>query len=238
MISMKRPDTINYIKLMNWIWETIPFIEGCKAFHLVLFIAIVDSINRNKWQKTKLPYEYLINKCKINKRTYLKARQWLIDHELVEMNSGLKGYQMAEFALGREVYKCTSSCTTDGATDRQNVNGNEVHKCTSPCTHSKTVNKSIKTLNIVFEEFWGLYDKKVGKEKSAQLWQRLTDEERQQAIDHIPKYVLATPEVKYRKDPTTYLRNKSFNDQIINHGRTSEKKLPERTDAEFAESSF
>src|SRR5688572_17610469 len=37
----------NYIRLINWAWEELPFIDGCKASHLVLFLAIVDSINRN-----------------------------------------------------------------------------------------------------------------------------------------------------------------------------------------------
>ena len=32
---------------------------------------------------------------------------------------------------------------------------------------------------------------------------------------HVPKYVLSTPDKKYRKAPTTYLNNKSFNDEII-----------------------
>lgn len=73
-----------------------------------------------------------------------------------------------------------------------------------------------KEINIEFEIFWDLYDKKVGdKEKLKKKWGGLKDNDRSKAIDHIPKYIEAQPEKKYRKDPATYLNNKSFNDEII-----------------------
>lgn len=73
-----------------------------------------------------------------------------------------------------------------------------------------------KEISIDFEVFWSLYDKKVGaKEKLTKKWESLTDHERASAIDHIQKYRLAQPDKKYRKDPSTYLNNKSWNDEII-----------------------
>ena len=71
-------------------------------------------------------------------------------------------------------------------------------------------------LNISFNDFWILYDKKIGSaEKLKKVWLSLTNEERQLAMDHIPKYKLSQPDKQYRKDPATYLNNKSFNDEII-----------------------
>lgn len=71
--------------------------------------------------------------------------------------------------------------------------------------------------NINFSVFWDLYDKKVGeKEKLEKKWLSLTDTEREKAIQQIPKYKLSQPEKKFRKNPETYLNNKSFNDEIIN----------------------
>ena len=37
----------------------------------------------------------------------------------------------------------------------------------------------------------------------------------EQIFIHLPDYVNSTPDKKFRKDPTTYLNNKSFNDEII-----------------------
>lgn len=76
-------------------------------------------------------------------------------------------------------------------------------------------------INIEFDTFWNLYDKKVGpKDKLQKKWAALTNAERQAAIDHIPKYKQAQPDKQFRKDPSTYLNNKSFNDEIISSNGT------------------
>lgn len=85
-----------------------------------------------------------------------------------------------------------------------------------------------KDINISFLEFWNLYDKKVGeKNKLQKKWQNLKDDERVKAMQHIPKYKLSQPEKKYRKDPSTYLNNKSFNDEIIGSNVTQAKEVPD-----------
>lgn len=76
--------------------------------------------------------------------------------------------------------------------------------------------KSVIEINIPFDVFWEHYDKKVGdKKKLIPKWERLKDEERALAMEHIAAYKLAQPDKAYRKDPSTYLNNKSFNDEII-----------------------
>lgn len=73
-----------------------------------------------------------------------------------------------------------------------------------------------KEINILFDDFWNLYDKKVGeKVKLSKKWEKLTDEERTLAMNHLPVYKLAEPNKKFRKNPETYLNNKSWNDEII-----------------------
>lgn len=73
-----------------------------------------------------------------------------------------------------------------------------------------------KEVNIPFIIFWDLYDKKVGdKEKVESKWKSLSNKDRQSIIDYIPKYKESQPDKKYRKNPTTFLNNKSWNDEII-----------------------
>lgn len=82
----------------------------------------------------------------------------------------------------------------------------------------KRKEKEIKNININidFDIFWDLYDKKVGdKVKLKKKWDSLTDKERETAITHIPLYKKSKPDKQFRKDPQTYLNNKSFNDEII-----------------------
>jgi hypothetical protein len=72
------------------------------------------------------------------------------------------------------------------------------------------------TPNIAFSVFWDLYEKKVGeKDKLTKKWNSLTDQERQQAIEYIPKYKECQPDKLYRKDPQTFINNKSWNDELI-----------------------
>jgi len=76
--------------------------------------------------------------------------------------------------------------------------------------------KEIKEINISFDIFWDLYDKKVGdKEKLKKKWASLQDKDRSQIIDYIPKYKMIQPEKKFRKDPQTFFNNSSWNDELI-----------------------
>jgi len=71
-------------------------------------------------------------------------------------------------------------------------------------------------LNIPFNDFWLLYDKKVGERKKLEKkWISLTNQDRIDIINHIPLYKSAQPEKKFRKDPQTFLNNKSWLDEII-----------------------
>lgn len=69
--------------------------------------------------------------------------------------------------------------------------------------------------NDRFEEFWNAYDKKVARELSMREWAKLSDKDRDAAIAYIPAYKAAQPDKQYRKNPSTYLHQHSWNDEII-----------------------
>lgn len=66
-----------------------------------------------------------------------------------------------------------------------------------------------------FDDFWNLYDKKVGREKSEKKWGNLSQSEKEKIMEYLPGYIASTPDVQYRKNPETFLNNKSWNDEII-----------------------
>lgn len=73
-----------------------------------------------------------------------------------------------------------------------------------------------ETINIPFSDFWNAYDKKAGnKEKLSRRWDKLSDADRQAIMNYIPLYIRAQPDKKFRKNPETFLNNKSWNDEII-----------------------
>ena len=91
---------------------------------------------------------------------------------------------------------------------------------------NENVNRNINKVKIVdtqFEEFWDLYDYKKSRDKAEKAWKTLNKEEKVLALLHAPVYAQSTPDKQFRKHPTTYLNNKSFNDEIIE--RTISTKL-------------
>lgn len=82
-----------------------------------------------------------------------------------------------------------------------NVNGKEEEK---------------REINFEFDVFWNLYDKKVGdKDKILKKWLALSNTDRETIVKYIPGYIKSKPDKQYRKDPSTFLNNKSWNDEII-----------------------
>lgn len=72
-----------------------------------------------------------------------------------------------------------------------------------------------KEINIAFDVFWEAYDKKEDRVKCEKKWKALTNDEREACINAVPVYVQSTPDKKFRKNPATYLNNKSWNNEII-----------------------
>lgn len=67
-----------------------------------------------------------------------------------------------------------------------------------------------------FEEFWVLYDKKVGsKPKLLKKWAKLKETDKKAIFEYIPKYKLSQPDKQYRLNPETFLNNQSWNNELI-----------------------
>lgn len=78
--------------------------------------------------------------------------------------------------------------------------------------------KRVDKNTISFETFWNLYDKKIGLPKSRAKWEKLSLKDQQAIIDYIPKYKIAQPDKKFRKNPETFFNNRSWEDELIEEG--------------------
>ena len=73
-----------------------------------------------------------------------------------------------------------------------------------------------KNIDSDFENFWNLYDKKVGdKNKIIKKFNALKEADKTKIFESLPEYIISTPDKKFRKNPETYLNNHSWNDEII-----------------------
>ena len=71
-----------------------------------------------------------------------------------------------------------------------------------------------------FEEFWMMYDKKVGKDKCIQKWKKIDSKSKAIIFEMLPNYVLSKPDIKFRLNPLTYLNGKHWEDEIIFNNET------------------
>ncbi len=81
---------------------------------------------------------------------------------------------------------------------------------------SKVKNTILEKSKIIeFDTFWSLYDKKEGRSVVEKKWNQLKHSEKEKIIIHVPLYVAATPDKRYRKNAATYLNQKTWLDEEL-----------------------
>jgi len=103
--------------------------------------------------------------------------------------------------------------------------------------------KKVENKEILFENFWNIYDNKKGYKKCKDKFLKLKQTEIDIILKTLPDYVKSTIKtegenktggfIPMRKNPITYLKNDSWNDEIIkpknNHTGFKEKDYGEST---------
>lgn len=70
-------------------------------------------------------------------------------------------------------------------------------------------------LNISFDVFWNLYNKKKGsKDNTEKKWNNLKDIDRQKIIDTLPTFLSSIKDKQYIPFPETYLNKQRWNDEL------------------------
>ena len=191
-------------------------LHGCEGYGL--FWLILEKIGK---QEKPIKTTVLKKQLKVGKKLE-KAWSFMETIGLISSNNGdTFNKQLLNFS---EKYKIKSeknkkriSEWREKQQDIENVTHSESVRNTPKVNRSKVKESNIlnEQQKLSFDEFWEKYQKKAGKQATEKLWHKLTDQEIQEVLNHVPKYVLSTPDPKYRKDPESYLRNKRWQDEII-----------------------
>ena len=72
-----------------------------------------------------------------------------------------------------------------------------------------------------FDKFWELYNKKVDKKKTMSKFLKLKDSDVKKIAETIKNYISINNDVKYRKNPLTYLNSEAWNDEIVSNNSTN-----------------
>ena len=94
--------------------------------------------------------------------------------------------------------------------------------------NNKENNKDNKKKEVLFEEFWKLYQKPIGKKLAKEKFLRLSLDNCKKCITVAPVYVQSTPDRKFRKHAVTWLNQECFDDEYdlqSNNGTISSGKL-------------
>ena len=70
-----------------------------------------------------------------------------------------------------------------------------------------------------FLEFWEMYGKKVELQKCRLRYSKLDETDRRMIRERLPEYIAATPDVTYRKHPSTWLNNRCWEDLSVKQVR-------------------
>lgn len=113
------------------------------------------------------------------------------------------------------------------------------HMETETETITETINRTktkTEILDAKFEDWWLWYDYKISKDKAKKSWNKLNEREKDLALQTVQAYVESTPDKSFRKHPTTYLNQKSFNDEIITRNNNNATRIaPKVTDEQLHE---
>jgi hypothetical protein len=130
-----------------------------------------------------------------------------------------------------DISKKNSQNAKDGWQKRRKLNQNaelsdrNATASNSQCEIDAIREEKIKEYNISFDDFWNLYDKKVGdKNKAEKMWYKLKDFERELIMFYIPKYILSQPEKKFRLHPTSFLNQNGWESELIISNNINDKK--------------
>lgn len=79
-------------------------------------------------------------------------------------------------------------------------------------TEDEIENENTYQIGIDFNTFFEAYGKQVDKIPCQREWLNIEREEHAKILEHVPKYVNSTPDVKFRKKPFNYLKDRTWLD--------------------------
>lgn len=71
-----------------------------------------------------------------------------------------------------------------------------------------------KRKELLFDDFWKLYNKSSDKKKSKDKFMMLSLDKIDVIFETLPRYIAKTPDKKFRKNPLTYINGECWNDDI------------------------
>lgn len=159
----------------------------------------------DKWLN-ELDQQDCIVRYQIDGATYLEIRNWLM-HQKIDKPSKSK---IPPFDDDSRILANPRERSSEEGTKDQGSRIKDQGKDQGPGIKERTG-------LIGFDDFWRVYDKKVERPAAEKAWRRIemTDDLLIKILQAAKVYAKATPDKTYRKNPSTWLNNQCWNDEVV-----------------------
>jgi hypothetical protein len=132
----------------------------------------------------------------------------------------IDGDEFGSLSVGKRIEQRNerSKKARESALSRWNKKQDDANALRTECDSNaiKEKKRKEKEINIPFDVFWNLYNKKVAKVKCEPKWNNLKDEERQKIIDTLPGFISSIRDKQYQPNPETYINQRRWEDEVEN----------------------
>lgn len=224
---------MDYFELMRNFWDfSFENPEKIKPNHCALYCFIVEHCNRLGW-KEKFGLPTTMSKDAIGIRSYNTYIQTLNELEsfgfikLVEKSKNQYSSNIvALLKFNKALDKALDKAFIKHSTKQSESTVQSIDSIIKQDTNIHNTNKQINGECFTFDEFWSLYPKKVAKEICGKKYESLSANDKQKIKETLPNFILHKPFKDYtHPNPSTYLNQKRWNDEIITTVKKEELKF-------------
>jgi len=185
--------------------------EKINPNHSAIYFFALEHCNRLGWkEKFGLPSQMVMEAVGIrNWRTYSKALNELVYFGFIKIIELSKNQYSSNVVAIVKNTKATTKALDKAIQKHSQKQGQSIASIDKPLT--------IEPLTIEqysFDDFWNQYGKKSDRKKCETKFGMLKPKDKLAIMETLESYVQATPDIKFRKNPLTYLNGECWNDEI------------------------
>lgn len=212
---------MNVFALSRYFWDfSFENTGKIKPIHVSIYFFAIEHCNRLGWKKQfGLPTSMVLEAISVKSYSvYKSAFDDLVKYGFFEVVQYSKNQYSSNIIALKENLKADDKALDKALlkhTTKQRSSTVESKLSIDIPINKLTNNK--QTIESEFEAFWNIYKKSRSKSKCFSKWEKLDIKDRKKIFETLPEYVKSTPDVKFRKDPLTYLNGECWNDEIISN---------------------
>jgi len=197
-------------KFLDWEW-----FNKSEAVHLFLYLVLKANHKDGQWQGIDVKRgQFITSFGKVSTDTGISLQTIRTLLKKFEKTNEINIQTTNKFTI---VTICKYECYQQEKEPTNTLLTNEQQTTNKQLTTNKN-DKNNK--EVLFNDFWKIYDKQVERKKCLEKFEKLKDEEIKLIFETLPNYIINTPDKQFRKNPATWINGKCWNDNEYNKPKT------------------